>query len=242
MKKKLFNKTSLFISLIAVALITAVFVISGSARANTIDFSLNVPATAVNSGEDVTVLFKATTPDIAEFKLAGIQAEFNFDSTYFTIKSVTTLIGEDVLETYKTSGSTLKYICVYDFETDDEGFETLGNILEIKLTAKKSIVNPSAVIEKDDVTVYLGDAKANALSANVSIATTGSITKGDVNGDGKVNTEDAIYLLYNRMIGEASYPVNQSTDFDGDGYIGNSDDAVYLLYHVIFGAEKYPLN
>lgn len=64
---------------------------------------------------------------------------------------------------------------------------------------------------------------------------------GDVDNNGEVNTDDAIYLLYNVMFGSEDYPVNQYCDFDGNGTV-NTDDAIYLLYHVMFGGEDYPLN
>ena len=63
---------------------------------------------------------------------------------------------------------------------------------------------------------------------------------GDQDGNGSVNTDDAIYLLYNVMFGDGDYPVNQECDFDGNGTV-NTDDAIYLLYHVMFGEEDYPL-
>ena len=66
-------------------------------------------------------------------------------------------------------------------------------------------------------------------------------TPGDSDGDGKVNTDDAIYLLYNVMFGDGDYPVNQNCDFDGNGET-NTDDAIYLLYHVMFGETDYPLH
>ena len=64
---------------------------------------------------------------------------------------------------------------------------------------------------------------------------------GDVDENGEVNTDDAIYLLYNVMFGDEDYPVNQECDFDGNGTV-NTDDAIYLLYHVMFGGEDYPLH
>ena len=64
---------------------------------------------------------------------------------------------------------------------------------------------------------------------------------GDVDGNGVVDTDDAIYLLYYTLFGEGSYPINQPCDFDGNGVV-DTDDAIYLLYHTLFGDSMYPLN
>ena len=64
---------------------------------------------------------------------------------------------------------------------------------------------------------------------------------GDADGNEKITTDDAIYLLYNIMFGDGDYPVNQKCDFDGNGKV-NTDDAIYLLYHIMFGEEDYPLH
>ena len=64
---------------------------------------------------------------------------------------------------------------------------------------------------------------------------------GDTDGNGDVNSADAIYLLYSVMFGEEFYPLTQHADFDGNGDI-NSSDAIYLLYNVMFGEEYYPLQ
>ena len=65
---------------------------------------------------------------------------------------------------------------------------------------------------------------------------------GDVNADGTVNTDDAVYLLLHVMFGSEDYPISAGalTDFDGSDHT-NTDDAVYLLLHVMFGAEDYPI-
>ena len=65
--------------------------------------------------------------------------------------------------------------------------------------------------------------------------------RGDFDGDGDVDSNDAIYLLYNAMYGPESYPVDQPADLDGNEEI-NSDDAVYLVYHTFFGEIEYPIN
>ena len=62
---------------------------------------------------------------------------------------------------------------------------------------------------------------------------------GDVDGDGGVDSDDAIYLLYYTFNAE-NYPLNQDGDFDGDGNV-DSDDAIYLLYYT-FNPTDYPLH
>ena len=64
---------------------------------------------------------------------------------------------------------------------------------------------------------------------------------GDMDGNSKLNTDDAVYLLLHTMFGTEDYPITLiSKDMDGNGKL-NTDDAVYLLLHVMFGAEDYPL-
>lgn len=66
---------------------------------------------------------------------------------------------------------------------------------------------------------------------------------GDANGDGKINADDAIYLLYNTVFGSQKYPLVKDGDYNSDGKV-NKNDAVYLLYHTIYNSifpNKYPL-
>lgn len=65
------------------------------------------------------------------------------------------------------------------------------------------------------------------------------VLRGDFNGDGKVDKEDATYILYHTFYPE-EYPLNQDADFDKDGVI-TSKDSTYLLHH-IENPEKYPLD
>lgn len=63
--------------------------------------------------------------------------------------------------------------------------------------------------------------------------------RGDLNADGLVDPEDALYLLKNTFFG-SQYPISQYADFTADGKV-DSDDAIYLLKHTFFGTQ-YPLN
>ena len=68
-------------------------------------------------------------------------------------------------------------------------------------------------------------------------------THGDVNGDGKVNKDDAIYLLYASFPGlETEFPMNQDGEMDNNDKV-NKDDAIYLLYASVPGNEQdFPLK
>ena len=66
-----------------------------------------------------------------------------------------------------------------------------------------------------------------------------SYISGDVDDDGNVTSDDAIYVLYYTLLPDM-YPVNQPVDFDGDGQI-TSDDAIYLLYYTLL-PDLYPLS
>lgn len=74
----------------------------------------------------------------------------------------------------------------------------------------------------------------------VDLLGTGSDTlSGDVNGDGRVDKDDAIYLL-RYVVFPDKYPINTNCDVNADGTI-DKDDAIYLLRHVVF-PDKYPLR
>ena len=77
-----------------------------------------------------------------------------------------------------------------------------------------------------------------------SVVSEGTLTlvkykRGDVNGDDKVDSNDAIYLLRYTLMPE-KYPINQSGDMNGDGKT-DSNDAIYLLRHTLM-PNNYPLK
>ncbi|MBQ8396047.1 MAG: hypothetical protein IJX54_03500, partial [Oscillospiraceae bacterium] len=67
------------------------------------------------------------------------------------------------------------------------------------------------------------------------------VLRGDLDDDGDVDKNDAIYCLYSVLFGEVRYPLNQDADFNGDGSL-DKNDAIYLLYHALFGEARYPLD
>ncbi|MBR3145217.1 MAG: leucine-rich repeat protein, partial [Clostridia bacterium] len=62
---------------------------------------------------------------------------------------------------------------------------------------------------------------------------------GDINGDGVISDQDAIYLLFSYYFPD-KYPVDQPCDFNKDGEV-TDQDAIYLLFHYYF-PDKYPIE
>ena len=65
---------------------------------------------------------------------------------------------------------------------------------------------------------------------------------GDMDLNGSLDTDDAVYLLLHVMFGSGDYPIHAgaNTDLDSNGAM-DTDDAVYLLLHVMFGETDYPI-
>ena len=83
------------------------------------------------------------------------------------------------------------------------------------------------------------DTIAASNSSEALVVSTKSYILGDIDGVDGVTDADAEYLLMFTFFAE-EYPVNQSCDFNGDGFV-NDADAEHLLMFTFF-PEEYPLH
>jgi len=159
--------------------------------------------------------------------------------------------------TYDTSKMTLtnaKWLCDAEIKNWDadhgRGVLTFGENMDANGPVLKMTFQIQSGVADGELSVGCS-VTLTAMDANedeVSVAATvipGTVTikneiPGDMDGNKKVNSSDAVYLLYNAIFGDEEYPLKQSGDVDGNGK-KDSNDAVYLLYHVLFGGSEYPL-
>jgi hypothetical protein len=109
-------------------------------------------------------------------------------------------------------------------------------ILAIMMSLNMNVNIFAAQDTADSNTILDVDEMAEMISAS----SRNSDTKipGDMNGDSKLNSADAIYLLRHTIMPD-KYPIIGSGDVNGDDKL-NSADAIYLLRHTIM-PDKYPI-
>lgn len=122
-----------------------------------------------------------------------------------------------------------------------ENTELSGDFLHLTFEIKENVedeevaIDSQIIIKQVDETGTEKAIKVVIVPGSVNIL---NVIRGDVNGDGVVDSDDAIHLLYHTLLPER-YEINQNGDFDGDSDV-DSDDAIYLLYFTML-PERYPL-
>jgi len=170
--------------------------------------------------------------------LNTLQLEIAYDT------SALELVGVESTDALGQCAVNPNFASPYRITWVDPGTENntyTGNLAKFTFRPKGTTSAAEATVIATLVSSYDVNLEKNEFApATGTITITGPL-KGDVDGNGSVNSDDAIYLLYHVLLGEDRYPVNQSCDFSGNGSV-DSDDAIYLLYHALLGSERYPLK
>ncbi|MBE6614729.1 MAG: hypothetical protein E7631_05410 [Ruminococcaceae bacterium] len=135
---------------------------------------------------------------------------------------------------------------ITDIDTDtgtaviayDEAADRNGAVLRLTLQAAE-------VDEAAECTIVCSmalevDEKRTEIAVTPGTVEIADYSDGDTNGDTKLTSADAIYLLRHTLLPDR-YPLAGTWfDFNNDGTV-NAKDAVYLLRHVLM-PEKYPIT
>ena len=170
-------------------------------------------------------------PDIKAMSVSNI----TYDTTKATLTNVEWLCDAEIRNWNSSQGRGVL--------TFEENTDANGPVLRMTFVIEDP-VNDADISVTCAITVMRMDDTNDEVPVDTEIVP-GSIKirnaiRGDVDGNEKLNSNDAVYLLYHVMFGNEDYPINQNGDMDGNGKV-NSNDAVYLLYRVMFGEEDYPL-
>jgi hypothetical protein len=170
-------------------------------------------------------------------------SSINYDRSILELKDVKWKIEGELTDWEKKSQSGMLaflkntplngVVMTLTFEANDDyiGDTTVG--VDIKL--KKETYYVEGEEEFVNVTTH---------PATITFVEQLEYVRGDIDGNGVVNSSDAIYLLRHNLLPN-KYPVNNPsnhfrTDVNCDGKV-NTDDAIYLLRHT-FSPEMYPIN
>jgi hypothetical protein len=63
---------------------------------------------------------------------------------------------------------------------------------------------------------------------------------GDIDGNGDVDFDDAVYIAMHTIYGGLYFPLYADGDVDSSGDV-DFDDAIYLAMHTIYGGLYFPL-
>lgn len=185
---------------------------------------------SVSSGQTITVeITAANVPAISSLMLEN----FQYDSDILEFVSAELHLNATISE---WDPADMSAVAAFSGNTDINGL-----VMTMTFQVKEGAEGDSTIT--CNAIAYEIPESGGQTAVNLKVVP-GTITalayeRGDVNGDGYVNSNDAIYLL-RYTLSPSRYPINQNGDMNGDGYV-NSNDAIYLLRYTL-SPSRYPLS
>ena len=184
---------------------------------------VTVNDTSAKAGETIIVdITLSGAPNLETLAVSNIV----YDTSVFELVNVEWKVAGADLSSWDSA--TGKGAVAYSSAVDLNG-------IIITLTFK---VNDSAIDGSYNVSCVVDSHECDFknISGDITIY---SVLTGDIDGNEKIDKDDAIYILMSTFFPE-DYPLNQDCDFDGNNKV-DKDDAIYVLMYTFF-PEDYPLT
>lgn len=200
----------------------------------------NVPSVSITPAVSNVAKGSSTNVTVSADNLKNVSSLYitlTYDTTMFELKSpaYSNLLNSAVLKGDVTKG---EYVVAFS-----EPQNITGDLFTFQLEAKDdATVGAYAISCVVDIngTVNNGVNQPEASYNDSSELTIGNM-RGDLDSDGDVDEDDAVYLLlYTFRASTHPLPEGQNVDYNNDGVV-NSDDAIYLKNYLTNPAQ-YPLS
>lgn len=166
--KKHILKLSILAAVLACAIIAGSMFASGTTPAeSTGNLNLMVTTTSepVTEGGTFDVKVKISNESVAAFKIAGLEVALSYDSAKITTNdaAVNSSVAADSTVKYKVADNTVKFVCVKNEFTTEEGYTELSDLFTVTFTAASNIANPALLFDKSDIKFLIGSTEALAI-------------------------------------------------------------------------------
>lgn len=202
---------------------------------------ITVETVDAEQGENVFVKVDITNnPGIIALKL-----NLSYDPAALTL--VGAVDGELIGDALFTNAYANPFTMTWNEGDAEVNNTSTGTLVTLEFQVKEdaaagaTVVTVETGIANDCINYDLNPVDVDVIPGAVNVAEPeAEVILGDTDGNGVIDSDDAVLLMYNVTIGAEEYPINQEADFDGNGVV-DFNDAVRLLYNTLFGDELYPL-
>ena len=163
LKKHILKLSILAAVLVCVIVAGSMFASGETPAESTGNLNLMVTTTSekVVAGGTFDVNVKISNENVAAFKIAGLEVALSYDSS--KISTTDANVAYDIADSTvksKVANDTVKFVCIKNEFTTEEGYTELSNLFTVTFTASEDIEKPALLFDKSDIEFLIGNTEA----------------------------------------------------------------------------------